>query len=246
MVPLVFFECAVSSIEQKRSQLFGYAINVTHLFPKNRPICMLGISLDLNSLSLAPYAFYQDEHRKLKTVEFPKSKEFSCAGLFAAIPQFCQEMTHVLLETSISRFSFFGERSRGETKSRLEAASTDVVSNVATFPEVHRRLYKVFDYSYRDGDVELKARRRAKLYIQKSLISGSQVEFTLYNARRDVVAQVISYPFIRGTQIATRLAHLLQFLKQLHKLHTTHGVIHGDIRLANILFSGRRSHRHSD
>ncbi len=89
------------------------------------------------------------------------------------------------------------------------------------------KVYKCFDYRYRDP-----VYIRNATYYMKCLNAEPVVEFENL--------LVLTYNYIRGSHIAEKSSDFLPILKMLGSLHANQ-VVHGDIRLSNIVFAGAQS-----
>jgi serine/threonine protein kinase len=93
------------------------------------------------------------------------------------------------------------------------------------------RIYKCYDYRYRDREVPVNQRRSPDLYKQ---FLGAEDFLNNQDLR------LISYPFVEGKHNAQCVGQFVQVIEQLQDLHEK-GFCHGDIRASNIVFGESRS-----
>jgi hypothetical protein len=89
------------------------------------------------------------------------------------------------------------------------------------------KVYKCFDYRYQDP-----AYKRSAIYYIDYLSAQPVVEFNNL--------LVITYDYVRGSHVAENTFDFIPILKMLGLLHDKH-LVHGDIRLSNIVFAGIQS-----
>jgi serine/threonine protein kinase len=89
------------------------------------------------------------------------------------------------------------------------------------------RIYKVFDY--RNKETSQENRRSPQHALQ--LLPECRMEVNV----NDLV--IISYAYIPGTHHPTRIGHLTKLFQQLCYLHEEVKIVHGDIRLSNLIFN---------
>jgi hypothetical protein len=91
-----------------------------------------------------------------------------------------------------------------------------------------KKVYKCFDYRYREDP----AYKRSATYYMKYLNAQPVVEFDKL--------LVITYDYVSGSHVANNTSDFVPLLKMLGSLHANR-VVHGDIRLSNIVFAGMQS-----
>lgn len=87
------------------------------------------------------------------------------------------------------------------------------------------RVFKSFDY--RNREVESEDRRSPEYF---SLLDEYRMEVNAGDMK------IISYRKVNGTHQPSRLGHFTYLFQQLQKLHQK-DIVHGDIRLSNIIFN---------
>jgi hypothetical protein len=93
-----------------------------------------------------------------------------------------------------------------------------------------KKVFKSFDY--RIGNVDENDRRVPNLYYK---FLGAKIEC---NPQDDLV--IISYDYIPGSHIPNSYSDFIPVLLQLKSMHSD-SIVHGDIRLSNIVFCGEKS-----
>jgi serine/threonine protein kinase len=95
--------------------------------------------------------------------------------------------------------------------------------------ENSNRVLKIYDYRNRENVSESEKRRPTEFYF-----SFLQAEFVLNTSN----LKIISYPYMHGSHIPSKCTDFVDVLNQLVQMHSR-SIVHGDIRLFNILFLNR-------
>ena len=109
-----------------------------------------------------------------------------------------------------------------------EASMTYPPQNINYFKD---KIYKYF--SPRTANVFY---RNFAVFLQQKTLLGAKTEWEDINTGE----AVISYPYVKGDHIPSSAAQFLPIIEILFSLHQL-GFVHGDIRLANMLFAERVS-----
>jgi hypothetical protein len=98
------------------------------------------------------------------------------------------------------------------------------------------RVFKCFDYRHGDRrKLPLLGDRRAHDYFLKFL-DGTVIEYQQTGVIKDESLVVISYPYLPGNHVPMYAWQLQQILELLLTMHGE-GIVHGDVRLRNMIFS---------
>ena len=91
-------------------------------------------------------------------------------------------------------------------------------------------VYKLYDYRGRNLDIDSKRKTALNL----KYISGASLMVDMDDVK------LLQYPWIEGTHLPDSVAHACALLKELRSLHSE-GVVHGDVRLSNVVFRANDS-----
>jgi len=111
-------------------------------------------------------------------------------------------------------------------KSRLELKKE---SNVIEFD-------RVIIKSYDNRSMLRKTTRHPQIYANSKLQNFKYLVNWCNPVNLSDTLQIVQYDKVKGNHTPTRVGHLTNLLKELQELHQQ-GIVHGDIRLSNIIFS---------
>lgn len=215
MYPLVLCEVSChNDFDQKRRQLFNEAYS-TILYQMKDGYSWPLMGLIFNNKELEVHIYFKSESGKVVDITLFQEQECSVRNWAAVF---------VMLETWA-----LGLASAVEQQVAIECHERARVCRSLRGD----RVYKIFDYRNRQAVFGLR-RRCPDLYFDSKLIAG-EVDYLLKDEQNGII--VISYPYLEGNHTAKRSKEFRYILKQLSYMHTELHMVHGDIRLMNMIFN---------
>ena len=216
LFPLVI--CGVSQYEdlsEKRYELFNIANSmILYQMQTSFKWPLLGIIFNDTEFEVHVYFVSNDVKDKLVDITLFKEQRSDSVihwqALFDMMKAWCVEISNIIQNAVSMKYQ----------------AQVRVVRN-----KDQSYVYKSFDYRYVDPH-SIVRKRSPKLYFDKKLILTEVEE--LVNVPGLVI---IKYGLIKGTHVAVCCKQFISILEQLEYLHSKLGIVHGDIRLANMVFN---------
>jgi serine/threonine protein kinase len=209
-MPRVVWEFSVNSAN-KEDQLFAYCNNLTPLLPSGQWLICLGVVIvATNSPTIALLGYYQSID------ESSQQSKLSEVKLYESL----------LNKKSLARVLW--------TIDWWMKLPNDAFL-CQTLPPSYRRnvlidtaqdlVYKVMDYRFRRGVSSTRRYEFSIRYLPNCQLVASEDDF-----------KVISYKYIPGKHYPENALQVYYLLKMLTTMHKD-GIVHGDIRLSNIIFA---------
>ena len=214
-MPYIIFENFVStscSFLHKRGQLFSYVNHLMHIYSVSKFIPpILGILLEVDTMKFYIFAFASAENKKVAVVQL----------FYGTLDQ--DTLYKLMLVIKLWATTIFDSSNQ---PFNLTAGNTSIYSN---------RIFKSYDYNLKLYSeiplfsIHAKDRRDPVYY---SYLSSKN--YTKLIDTPDL--KLISYDFIEGGHNANNLCNFINLLTELKYMHNE-GIVHGDIRESNIIFS---------
>jgi hypothetical protein len=195
------------SSESKRWQIFAYLINLSHLLDAKYQ-ALLSVELFLN--------FTRHHSMSLRCATMTGRTALWNSTIWPG------EVTETTLARVLSVLV-----KNAELNAKTVEVDWHVLGSNCALDRLTSKVYKCYDYRYRDPD----DKRRAT-YCMKYLNAKPVVRFDKL--------LVITYDDIVGSHIPKNTSDFVPILKMLGALHADH-VVDGDIRLSNIVFAKDQS-----
>ena len=218
LLPTAFFEFSTSTNrENKEAQMFRYVVDlINHAIPLPLRGTLLGVNLQydaecITEIKVVGYYLQSD-------APFPDGGG-SCP--VAAPVLFKQKSPPVEVTARVLAVLMEHARNMGYAATKASGSQSSYVAVHGDF--VYKRLPRVRESP--------KVATRCPEYNLR-FIPGAEE----YAVSEMLKLTVIRYPFIKGVHAAFCVLQCLRVVKQLYTLHSE-GLCHGDVRLANIVFS---------
>ncbi len=236
-LPLVFFEFTRDMINKKRAQCFEYALAVRHMAggmeQKLGGVLCCIVAIHSESACLYEIRLYLptiSEEFEFDTTSGTSSKRSALADILLAEGVFrsgsddfsrvCETMAH-----------FAAQSIRAVASGQPFKLPVD---GRATAAEIGQERWKIFDYRSLINYTAVPPSERRLPDLFKTYVLGAKITLVSDNL------SFVQYPSIDGTHRPSVVGHFISGLQLLMKMKASNHV-HGDLRLANIIFKSDQS-----
>ena len=209
-MPRVVWEFSVDSAN-KEDQLFAYCNNLTPLLPTGQWLICLGVVVvATNSPTIALLGYYHSIE------ESSQQSKLSEVKLYESL----------LNKKSLARVLWTIDWWIKQPSDAFLCQTLPTVDRRNVLIDTAQDLvYKVMDYRFRESVSSTRRHEFSLRYLPNCQIAASEDDF-----------KVISYKYIPGKHYPENAIQVYYVLKMLTTMHEN-GIVHGDIRLSNIIFA---------
>lgn len=227
---MTFTTTANSTIEEKRPQAALYANHLFRLmdFDKCRTwVPLLGIVISQNEMLVRLYSPSVVENKwKIAEVD---------VMICEMTPEAIERLLSVMMGWTMYCTQFL--RSPAAQPPLQSLNPHLLLRQHCNLTVLGKKIFKSYDYrDLSDRSNFVKWYRRDPKYYHKSDLPGVELLVDWASDWNCDCLQILSYDMIPGVHYPSTVGHLILAMRKVAQLHAE-GIVHGDLRLANILFS---------